>query len=219
MKTQSRAGCAVLVAVALALLAGGCGSGGGSSSTAPATVASTTTQRPSPSPAPAAQGSSALTAEAAQTAAGDIPDNQVFLTFHDAGQGYTIKYPEGWARRGAGAQVTFQDKNNLVRIETATGARPTPAVVTAELTKLTQRTPSLSFAAPAAISVNGAKVIRVVYSTKSAPNPVTDKRVTLAVDRYYVPGPGKYAIVDLGTPRGVDNVDAYRLMIESFRWR
>ncbi|MDX6504068.1 MAG: hypothetical protein QOE29_1193, partial [Gaiellaceae bacterium] len=23
----------------------------------------------------------------------------------------------------------------------------------------------------------------------------------------------------LGTPEGVDNVDAYRLMIESFRWR
>jgi hypothetical protein len=25
-------------------------------------------------------------------------------------------------------------------------------------------------------------------------------------------------VVDLGTPEGVDNVDAYRLMIESFRW-
>ena len=30
---------------------------------------------------------------------------------------------------------------------------------------------------------------------------------------------GKLAIVDLGTPQGVDNVDAYRLMIESFTWR
>jgi hypothetical protein len=43
--------------------------------------------------------------------------------------------------------------------------------------------------------------------------------VTLVVDRYYVGGSGRRAIVDLGTPQGVDNVDAYRLMIESFKWR
>jgi hypothetical protein len=30
---------------------------------------------------------------------------------------------------------------------------------------------------------------------------------------------GRVAVVDLGTPRGVDNVDAYRLMIQSFSWR
>jgi pyrimidine operon attenuation protein/uracil phosphoribosyltransferase len=60
---------------------------------------------------------------------------------------------------------------------------------------------------------------RVVYSTESAPNAVTGKRVTLVVDRYYLGRGNRRAIVDLGTPQGVDNVDAYRLMIESFRWR
>ena len=44
-------------------------------------------------------------------------------------------------------------------------------------------------------------------------------RVTLIVDRYYLPNGSQEAIVDLGTPQGVDNVDAYRLMIESFKWR
>jgi len=44
------------------------------------------------------------------------------------------------------------------------------------------------------------------------------KRVTLVVDRYELAANGKKATVDLGTPKGVDNVDAYRLMIESFRW-
>jgi hypothetical protein len=58
-----------------------------------------------------------------------------------------------------------------------------------------------------------------VYTTQSAPNPVTGKRVSLTVDRYYLSAGGKTAVVDLGTPVGVDNVDAYRLMIESFRWR
>jgi len=58
-----------------------------------------------------------------------------------------------------------------------------------------------------------------VYSTQSAPNPVTGKRVTLTVDRYYFSRAGNVATIDLGTPVGVDNVDAYRLMSESFRWR
>jgi hypothetical protein len=43
--------------------------------------------------------------------------------------------------------------------------------------------------------------------------------VTLVVDRYYLAHGGKRAVVDLGAPKGVDNVDAYRMMIESFRWR
>jgi hypothetical protein len=38
------------------------------------------------------------------------------------------------------------------------------------------------------------------------------------VDRYYVPGANGLAIVSLSTPKGVDNVDAFRQMIESFKW-
>ena len=57
-----------------------------------------------------------------------------------------------------------------------------------------------------------------IESTESAPNSVTGKRLRLVVDRYYLWHAGRRAVVDLGTPEGVDNVDAYRLMIESFRW-
>jgi hypothetical protein len=69
------------------------------------------------------------------------------------------------------------------------------------------------------VTLPSGRAVKVVYSTKSAPNPVTGKRVTLVVDRYYLARSGKEATVDLGTPQGVDNVDAYRLMIDSFRWR
>ena len=48
---------------------------------------------------------------------------------------------------------------------------------------------------------------------------MTGKRVKLVVDRYVLGRGGRVAVVDLGTPVGVDNVDAYRMMIESFRWR
>ena len=47
---------------------------------------------------------------------------------------------------------------------------------------------------------------------------MTGKRVKLVVDRYALSRGRGVAVVDLGTPTGVDNVDAYRMMIESFRW-
>ena len=72
--------------------------------------------------------------------------------------------------------------------------------------------------APQATTISGKPGFKVVYSTESAPNSVTGKRLRLVVDRYYLWNAGRRAVVDLGTPEGVDNVDAYRLMIESFRW-
>ncbi|MFI5244929.1 MAG: hypothetical protein ACHQQR_06850 [Gemmatimonadales bacterium] len=69
------------------------------------------------------------------------------------------------------------------------------------------------------MTIGGAPSYKVVYTTESAASPVTGKRVTLTVDRYYLARAGKVAIVDLGSPVGVDNVDAYRLIIQSFRWK
>ena len=53
----------------------------------------------------------------------------------------------------------------------------------------------------------------------SPPDPVTGKSVPSMVDRYYVPGTNGLAIVSLSTPNGVDNVDAFRQMIQSFKWQ
>jgi hypothetical protein len=60
---------------------------------------------------------------------------------------------------------------------------------------------------------------RTSYRSRSAPNPVTGKRVTLVVVRYYKRKGGKTAIIDLAGPEGVDNVDAYRMIANSFRWK
>jgi hypothetical protein len=144
---------------------------------------------------------------------GDIPDNQVFLSFHDGAGGYTIKYPEGWARRGSGALVTFTDKDNSVRIAVSHGRLPTAATVRAQLpaAKIT--------GAPARLVLPGGPALKVVYQRRSAPDPVTGKRLTLTIDRYYVAGHQDVAVIDLATPVGVDNVDAYRLISRSFRWQ
>jgi PsbP len=199
--------------VAAVVVASGCGSTKKRvtpASTAAATTAASTTS---------AAGPGALQGEAQSAATGDIPDNQVYVTFSNARGGYTIKYPEGWAQRGNGARVVFRDKNNLVRIVIVNGTRATLATAGADMQALKSSVPSLKFKPPVATRIGSAPAIKVTYTTESAANPVTNKRVTLTVDRYYLFHAGERALVDLGTPVGVDNVDAYRMMIQSFRWR
>jgi hypothetical protein len=199
MPRPSRLASAVALAAA-ALAAAGCGGSSSSSSSS-------------------SSRQSALAADARSAATGDIPDNQNFLTFADAKGGYSIRYPEGWAQSGAGRDVTFRDKNNLVHIVVASGTAPTVAAVRSELATLKRSSPTLQAQAPQQVTIKGRPMVKVVYTTRSAPNPVTGKRVTLLVDRYELAKNGKRATVELGTPRGVDNVDAYRMMIESFTWR
>jgi hypothetical protein len=217
-----KTGCAFLLLIA-ALVVAGCGSSSHSSSTASASAPpqpSSTTQSASTSTGQSGSASpGALSGEAASAATGDIPDNQVFLVFDNKGAGYSIKYPEGWTQQGRASDVTFKDKNNLVHIFISRGAPPTPASVTTQLDALKKSTPSLTFASPHTMQIGSANAVKATYSTKSAPNAVTGKRVTLMVDRYVLAHNGRVAIVDLGTPVGVDNVDAYRMMIHSFAWR
>jgi hypothetical protein len=161
---------------------------------------------------------SALSADAKSAATGDIPDNQNFLTFKDTKDGFSMKYPEGWAQNRTGGGITFQDKNNLVRASVHSGPAPTAASATAELKKLKATDPTVSAQTPKIVVIRGRTAVKVTYTTTSTPNPVTGKRVTLMVDRYEFAKGGKVAVLDLGTPKGVDNVDAYRLMSESFTW-
>jgi hypothetical protein len=195
----------VLAGVALA----GCGGTGSSTGTnaaktSPAEQQTTTTSGSRSSSVPGG-----LQAEAAAAAAGDIPDNQVFLTYKNGVSGYSIKYPEGWLIVRHGSVVTIRDKNNIIRIAVSHGRAPTSETLARglQVSGPIQTTP-----------LPGGESRHLSYTTQSAANPVTGKRVKLAVDRYALSRSGSTAVVDLGTPEGVDNVDAYRLMIASFRW-
>jgi len=205
-----RLSASLFLAVTMSVVGAGCGSGGRSG------AATTTTAPPATTAAATTtSGAGALQAEANATAAGDIPDNQVFLVFRDVPAGYSMKYPEGWAQQGSGNRVSFRDKNNVIRAVVSAGAAWTRASVQADLRALKgARVQS----PPQAMTLSGRPAFKVVYRTVSAPNPVTGKRVTLSVDRYYVRKQGRRAVLDLGAPVGVDNVDAYRLISESFRW-
>jgi hypothetical protein len=189
----------LLLAVGAIPVLAGCG---GSSRPAASLSTTTTATTPNPPPPPAqttTTGSpSALQAEAVSAATGDIPDNQIFLTFRNKSAGWSMQYPEGWAQSGSGSQLAFRDKNNIVRVVITKGAAPSTADVRKQLASL--KSAQLKNG-PTQITVSGAPAIKVVYTTTSAPSQVTGKRVTLIVDRYYLSHAGKQAIVDLGTPQ------------------
>jgi hypothetical protein len=214
--TRSRLLTIPVALLVLAAVAAGCGSSSKPPAAAPTGPAPTGSSPATTTATGPAAG--ALTAEAQTKAAGDIPDNQVFLGFRNATAGYSIRYPEGWLQHGSGLNVTFQDKNNRIRVVVSGGAPFSAASVATDVASLRAATASLQAGAPTLLTLSSGADFRVSYSTVSPPDPVTNKRVTLAVDRYYLSKAGRRAIVDLGAPQGVDNVDAFRQIIQSFRW-
>lgn len=203
----SKIGC-WLGAVASSGLLAACGSG--ASKSASAVPSATPTQTTS---------AGALAADAKSAATGDIPDSQNFLTLNAAQLRISMIYPEGWTVQEGTSGVSIQDKNNLVRINLSHGPAPTTASVRAQLAALKQSTPSLTVGSTHTIILKSGPAVKATYTTQSAPNPVTGKQVTLTVDRYELAHGGRLAIVEEGTPVGVDNVDAYKRMIASFKWQ
>jgi hypothetical protein len=149
----------------------------------------------------------------------DIPDNQVFLTFHDRAAGYSIKYPEGWQQRGGGNDLTFANRAASIHVLVSRGRAFTLAAVRADLARLRKASPPGAPGTPGSVRLPAGAAFKVVYTTLGKPSAVTGKRVGLSVDRYYLAHGGRRAIVDLAGAVGDDNVDAYRLIVQSFRWR
>lgn len=200
----------LLLILVVVLLVNGCG---GSSTNSVSSSSSS-----SGGGAAVPEGGGALAADAKSAATGDIPDNQNFLTFSDLSLRVAMLYPEGWTVQQTPSEVSIKDKNNLVRISVSHGPVPTTASVQAQLAALERSNSTLTSGTPRMVALRSGPAVKVTYTTASAPNPVTGKQVTLTVDRYELARAGQVAIVDLGTPVGVDNVDAYKRMIGSFRW-
>jgi len=95
-------------------------------------------------------------------------------------------------KKGTGRNLTFSDKDNSIHLVVTTGNPP--------------------------VKVTGGRA-KIELRRLGPPDPVTGKRPLLLIDRYVYAKGGRYAVLDLATPKGVDNVDAYRLISNSFRWR
>jgi hypothetical protein len=134
--------------------------------------------------------------------AGDIPDNQAYVRYAVPRAGFSVKVPEGWARTTVGGAVVFTDKLNSVRLQA--GRAGSVAAVAGRSSRVPRQ---------------GGTATRTVYELRAAADPVTGKRRLDTVERYVFSRAGKAAVITLSGPKGADNVDPWRIVTDSFRWR
>lgn len=152
--------------------------------------------------------------------AGDIPDSQVFVQFSSP-LGYSIKVPEGWARREGRGMVRFEDKFLSVQIAMAPrAAAPTVGGIrNNELVALERSERAVRIVKVEPATLPAGPVIEVRYAAESAPNPVTNKAVRLDCVSHYAWRAGQMATVRFCAPAGADNADQWALMARSFKWK
>lgn len=217
-----------LLAVATTgLLAVGCAgpAAGGGGASPVVTSASARSTSASVSASAAAAGGSVAAAPDPNApevaAAGDIPDNQVFVPFASAGNSFTVSVPQGWAQSTAGTATVFTDKFNSVRIEVQPRATApdVAAVRTQDVPRLQAATAGFVLGDVRVVSRSAGPAVLVTYAAPSARDAVTGKSVTEAVERYVFWKAGQEVALTLSGPQGADNVDPWRKITDSFRWQ
>jgi hypothetical protein len=151
---------------------------------------------------------------------GDIPDNQAYVRYTPPGGGFSVKVPEGWARRTGGGAVVFTDKLNAIRIESrAAAARLTAkAARSVEVTRLQGAVKGFKPGIVSTVTRAAGPAVRITYLATAPTNPVTGKAGVDAVERYVFFHKGKDVVLTLSGPKGADNVDPWRLVTDSVRW-
>jgi hypothetical protein len=151
---------------------------------------------------------------------GDIPDTQVFIDYTAPG-GFTMKIPEGWARSDHADGASFVDKLDGVVVSVAKAdAAPTVESAKADyVPKLESTGRAIRVTAVKQVKLPAGSAIRIIYTSNSAPNAVTNKQVRLENERYLYFKDGKLVTLELYAPKGSDNVDQWQLMSTSFQWR
>lgn len=197
---------AAVLGVAVGIV--GCGGGGTSSAQSQGAAGAATQQGAGPSPAQEIN------------PAGDIPDTTAFVSVSDPSSAVSLKVPEGWARTQSGRTLSYTDHYNSVRIELV--AAPRPSVASAQSTEVPAITSAGTHVADAKVSSvdrTAGRAVLVTYAADSPPNSVTGKFARLAVERYEFWRNGTEAVITLSAPTGSDNVDPWRTITDSFRWR
>ncbi len=149
---------------------------------------------------------------------GDVPDNAVFLTYRNAAHGYSIQYVEGWQVTTTPESVIIRDKDSTETVAVVAPQADVASYISGTDLPALRSQAGFKLVKEDRVKTKSATYDHLVFHLPSPPDPVTGKQIPSTVDRYYVPGSNGLAIVSLSTPDGVDNVDAFRTMIESFTW-
>jgi hypothetical protein len=152
---------------------------------------------------------------------GDIPDDQVFVNYTDASGRVSIKVPEGWAQSGTANGVSFTDKLNTIQLEVldATGQPTEDTVKNDDLPQLRNSLSNFSGGEVSSVDRAGTNAILATFEADGPKDEVTGKTVTDAFERYVYFKHGVEAVLTLSGPTGADNVDPWRLVSDSVRWK
>ncbi|MEO6207757.1 MAG: hypothetical protein ABIP77_07365 [Candidatus Limnocylindrales bacterium] len=197
----------ILLPIAVSAILAACGTSSGATSAATARIAPTDVSSPA----------SASQAPDTATAVGDVPDNAVFLTYQAPALSFEIQYVEGWQVTPSADGVSIHDKDSSEEVRVVAGTDAAAYIAATDLPALRAQ-PGFALVVQDTVAVGDRQIDHLTYHLPAPPDPVTGKQVPSTVDRFYVPGPTGIAVVSLSTPNGVDNVDAFRQMIGSFRW-
>ena len=201
----------VLAAAGLTAALAACGSSGSSAGSGGGAAPS----------APSGAGGSAAAAPAGTAAPGDIPDSTVYVPYQSTVGHLAIKVPEGWSRTTTASSTTFTSSLNSIRVAwTPMAAAPTVSSVRATaVPALKASTSAFQLQSVRPVSLTGGYGVELVYLVNSAANPVTGRRYRLVVERFELYHHGRGAVLSLSSAVGADNVDPWRIVSQSFRWR
>jgi hypothetical protein len=198
-------------ALTLGVVASGCGSSSSPASTSKAAASTSASTSTAGGLAPPTKDS---------TPTGDIPDNQVYVTYAPPAVGFSVTVPEGWSRSTEGGATTFADKLNSVRMALSPQEKTvTAATVTAKvLPQLAKTVPGYAAGKVSTVTRTAGTAVKVTYQATSKPDDVTGKTHRDAVERYEFTKGGKVAVLTLTGPVGADNVDPWKKVTDAFRW-
>jgi hypothetical protein len=140
---------------------------------------------------------------------GDIPDTQAFVRYD--GSGYSILVPEGWSRTRSRSAVTFVWNEDAVTVWTSAPGETT--------TLLDRRYRDARGGNTRRTTIAGSPVTIVSSTSYSKPNPVTGKVLRLQVQAYLFSKNDRRTLLLLSAPAAADNVDQWKKISESFRWK
>jgi hypothetical protein len=150
---------------------------------------------------------------------GDIPDDQVFLSYHSP-LGFTLQVPEGWSRTDRADGTRFFDKYDVIEatVTPASAAPSEQSVRSREAAELVANGRAAKIGSIKEMKLKGGPAVRITYTANSEPNAVTNKQVRLEHERFIFFKDGRLATIDFAAPAGADNADQWQLMSNSFRW-
>ena len=150
---------------------------------------------------------------------GDIPDSQAFVRYSAAR--YTLDVPEGWARSLQGQIVSFTSKLGAVEITTqnATGTPSVASVRARDLPGLGKTIRDMKVTALKGVKLPAGSAVLVKFTSTGEVNAVTGKATRQENDLYVLARNGQQVMLRFSAPLGADNLDAWKRMADSFRWR